>query len=250
MMRLAGFICAIIVMIAVPSFAAPGNFSVQKIADRNEDQQQGRREGPQNGNPGQAQQRGNQRQQGGRPPGQAIQNQGQQGRGAPNGGAEGRNRGQGQVGGNQPPQGRGAPNAGAQGRGRPQGQFGGNQAPQGGRPGFAQGAPNRGGGRAAPPVEHGPAQFERRAFQRNETAPRRFRVGAFRSPPGWQYRRWTYGQILPTPFWAQAYWITNFWLYDLDRPPLGFEWVRNGPDALLVDTTTGEILEVVYNIFY
>lgn len=232
MKRLPVSICALVVMMAVPSFAAPGNISAQKIADRKEDQQQGRREGPQAGNPGQAQQRGNERQQGGRGPGQAIPNQGQQGRGAPNAGAQGRNRAQVQSGGNQAPQ-----------AGRP-------AAPRGGRPAVAQGAPNRGGGRATGPVEHGPAQFEKRAFQRNETAPRRFRVGAFRAPPGWQYRRWNYGQILPTPFWAQAYWITNFWLYDLDRPPVGFEWVRNGPDALLVDTTSGEILEVEYNVFY
>jgi Ni/Co efflux regulator RcnB len=99
-------------------------------------------------------------------------------------------------------------------------------------------------------VEHGPSQFEKRAFQRNVTATRRFRAGTFRAPPGWQYRRWTYGESLPMAYWAPAYWITNFSLYDLDRPPLGSDWVRNGPDALLVDTTTGEILEVVYNVFY
>ena len=99
-------------------------------------------------------------------------------------------------------------------------------------------------------MEHGPSQYERRAFQRNVTAPQRFRAAAFRAPSGWQYRRWAYGDSLPRAYWAQPYWITNFWLYDLDRPPLGCEWVRSGPDALLVDTVTGEILEAEYNVFY
>jgi Ni/Co efflux regulator RcnB len=111
---------------------------------------------------------------------------------------------------------------------------------------------NRGRGRpeARPRVEHGPPNFERRAFQRNFDAPRRFRAGPFRAPPGWAYRRWGYGEILPRAYWAQPFWITNFWLYDLDRPPFGFEWVRSGPDALLIDTRTGEILRVEYNAFY
>ena len=248
MKRLLGSVCAAIVIIAAPSFAAAGNLPVQKIAQRNDDQQQGRRGDPQGGDQGQAQQRGNQRQ-GGRAPGQAIQNQGQQGRGGPGGGFEGRNRAQGQFGGNRPPQ-VGPQDRGFQGRNPAQGQFGRNQPPQRGRGDFAQGAPNRGSGRIAGPVEHGPSQFERRAFQRNETAPRRFRVGRFRPPPGWQYRHWTYGEYLPMLFWSPTYWITNFWLYDLDRPPVGCEWVRNGPDALLVDISTGEILEVVYDVFY
>lgn len=136
--------------------------------------------------------------------------------------------------------------------------------PRGGAPGSAQVAPGRGPqgdsrgrgqiaqdrrgvGRA---VDHGPREFEKRAFQRNYPAPRRFRLGAFRPPPGWQYRRWVYGQYLPPMFWVRTYWITNFWLYNLDRPPIGCEWIRYGNDALLVDVVTGEILQVVYDVFY
>ncbi|HXJ00100.1 MAG TPA: RcnB family protein [Micropepsaceae bacterium] len=99
-------------------------------------------------------------------------------------------------------------------------------------------------------VEHGPPQFEQRAFERNFDAPRRFRIERFRPPPGWRYRRWVYGDILPPAYWARPFWIGSFWLYDLDRPPLGYEWVRSGPDALLVDTVTGRILRVEYNVFY
>jgi Ni/Co efflux regulator RcnB len=136
--------------------------------------------------------------------------------------------------------------------------------PRAGAPAVRQEAPNpraqqngrgenqtaRGRQNVRGPIEHGPSQYEKRAFQRNVTAPRRFRIGAFRAPQGWQYRRWAFGQTLPRVYWAQPYWITNFWLYDLDRPPVGCEWVRSGPDALLIDTSTGEILEAEYNVFY
>ena len=200
------------------SLAAPGDFSNQKFAQRNPDE----------------------------------------GRGQERRGEDGRNEAPGQAGPTRGPQdnGRGqqGDNRGTQGNDRGPGQ------PQGGpRTGAsqpAQAAPARGprgngqNQTARAPVEHGPQQFERRAFQRNVTASQRFRAGVFRAPPGWQYRRWAYGESLPRVFWAQPYWITNFWLYDLDRPPLGCEWVRSGPDALLVDTSTGEILEAEYNVFY
>jgi Ni/Co efflux regulator RcnB len=32
-------------------------------------------------------------------------------------------------------------------------------------------------------------------------------------------------------------------------PPMGFEWVRDDTDALLIDTNTGEILQVEYGVF-
>ncbi|HKD21615.1 MAG TPA: RcnB family protein, partial [Rhizomicrobium sp.] len=46
------------------------------------------------------------------------------------------------------------------------------------------------------------------------------------------------------------YWLTSWWLFDLAIPPYGFEWVRYGDDALLVNVYTGQILEVEYDVFY
>jgi Ni/Co efflux regulator RcnB len=217
---LLGSVFAVTIFASVPALAAPGDLPNQKFAQRNPDE----------------------------------------GRGQDRRGEDGRNEGPGQAGPARGPQDNGrAPQGNSRGPGQPQG------GPRTGAPQPAQAAPARGprgndrgqnqtargpGNAARAPVEHGPQQFERRAFQRNVTAPQRFRAGAFRAPPGWQYRRWTYGESLPRVFWAQPYWIANFWLYDLDRPPLGCEWVRSGPDALLVDTSTGEILEAEYNVFY
>ena len=77
-----------------------------------------------------------------------------------------------------------------------------------------------------------------------------WREGHWRGPPGWYYRSWFYGQILPWGWFAQDYWISDYWDYDLPVPPYGYEWVRNGPDALLVNIGTGFVAEVVPGIFY
>jgi len=87
-------------------------------------------------------------------------------------------------------------------------------------------------------------------FRRSFDAPRRYRVGVYRAPPGYYYRRWHHGDRLPRAYFARNYWLTNFVIYGLFAPPPGLMWVRYGPDALLIDTYTGEIVQVRYNVFY
>jgi Ni/Co efflux regulator RcnB len=87
-------------------------------------------------------------------------------------------------------------------------------------------------------------------FQRNVQAQRRFQAGGWRAPPGYFYRRWSYGQVLPGLYLSQNYWITNWFAYGLFAPPPGLVWVRYGPDVLLVDRYTGQIVQVRYGIFY
>jgi len=36
----------------------------------------------------------------------------------------------------------------------------------------------------------------------------------------------------------------------LVAPEAGFQWVRYGPDVLLVNVTTGEVVDAVYGVFY
>jgi len=67
--------------------------------------------------------------------------------------------------------------------------------------------------------------------------------------PGFYYRRWAYGEFLPVGWFAAEFWIDDYFDYDLPVPPYGYEWVRSGPDALLVDTYTGEVVEAVYGVF-
>jgi len=87
-------------------------------------------------------------------------------------------------------------------------------------------------------------------YRRAVTAPRRFHVGTYRAPHGYSYRRWSYGQYLPSVYWGNSFWLSNFVTYGLFAPPPDAVWVRYGPDALLVDRYTGEVISVEYNVFY
>ena len=89
-----------------------------------------------------------------------------------------------------------------------------------------------------------------RALRRNFTAPRRFHHGAYVRPAGWYPHRWVYGESLPSGWYGQNYWIVNFSFFGLIYPPYGYEWIRVGDDALLVDIDTGVILRVEYGVFY
>ncbi|HXQ11338.1 MAG TPA: RcnB family protein [Caulobacteraceae bacterium] len=77
-----------------------------------------------------------------------------------------------------------------------------------------------------------------------------WRGGSWRGPQGWYYRPWYYGQILPFAWLGSSWWINDYWYYGLPVPPYGYEWIRNGPDALLVDVNNGRVVEVIPGIFY
>jgi Ni/Co efflux regulator RcnB len=129
--------------------------------------------------------------------------------------------------------------------------------PEGGGPAArppAHGEPHpgpRGYARVAEP--HGwnarPQNFDRATYQHNFQAARVYRIGPYHRPPGWVAHHWGYGQILPRAYWAAPYLIADYWLFALEVPPAGYEWVRDDDDALLVNTSTGEILQVEYGVF-
>jgi Ni/Co efflux regulator RcnB len=88
------------------------------------------------------------------------------------------------------------------------------------------------------------------AYQRNVSAPRHFQAGSYRAPQGYSYRRWSWGQRLPAIYFGRDYWISDYSSYGLFAPPYGLVWVRFGPDALLIDEYSGEIVQVDYGVFY
>jgi Ni/Co efflux regulator RcnB len=94
-----------------------------------------------------------------------------------------------------------------------------------------------------------PATVDRTHYQHNFQAARSYRIGIYRRPPGWVAHRWAYGQILPRVYWTPSYIIADYWLFALDVPPVGYEWVRDDTDAILVNVSTGEILQVEYGVF-
>lgn len=107
-----------------------------------------------------------------------------------------------------------------------------------GIPGFA-------GGPAAPRPH-----FDARYFPRVVHAPVPFHWhGAWTPQPGYYDHHWTFGEILPAGWFAPQFWIVDYYDFDLPPPPLGYAWVRVGPDALLVNLTNGTVVEAVYGLF-
>lgn len=87
-------------------------------------------------------------------------------------------------------------------------------------------------------------------YHQNFNATRRFHAAAYAPPRGYYAHHWTWGETLPPLFWARPYWLLDFAAYDLPPPPFGAVWVRVGSDALLIDQTSGMIIEVDYGVFY
>lgn len=94
-----------------------------------------------------------------------------------------------------------------------------------------------------------PQQFDRQVYNHNFRAERTYHIGPYHPPRGFYYRRWGYGEVLPRIYWSQRYWLSDYWLFGLEVPPVGCEWVRYGPDALLIDIRSGQVIQVVYGRF-
>jgi hypothetical protein len=102
-------------------------------------------------------------------------------------------------------------------------------------PGRVVGAPGPGRVVGAPGHQF---TYHGRPFNRVHLAP-------FVYPNGWAYRRWAVGAVLPPLFLAPAYYYTDWATLGLEAPQPGFQWVRYGPDLLLVNVTTGAVVDVV-----
>ena len=92
--------------------------------------------------------------------------------------------------------------------------------------------------------------FARNYWHRAWRAEHRFRVGLYHAPHGWYWRNWAVGADLPHAWWTTNYWLNDWWSFDLPEPPDGYVWVRVGPNAMLIDDTTGRIVEIEYDVFY
>jgi Ni/Co efflux regulator RcnB len=73
---------------------------------------------------------------------------------------------------------------------------------------------------------------------------------AFRYPPGFRYRRWSVGLLLPSLFLGSNYYYDSYRDLGVGAPPPGCRWVRYGPDLLLVDVRTRRVVDVIYGAFY
>jgi len=92
---------------------------------------------------------------------------------------------------------------------------------------------------------YGPGQFSFRGHDFN-----RVHINPYIYPQGWGYRQWAVGAILPPLFLVPDYYYPEWAALGLEPPPPGFQWVRYGPDLLLVDVVTGQVADVAYGVFY
>lgn len=78
----------------------------------------------------------------------------------------------------------------------------------------------------------------------------RYHFQPYIDPFGWGYYRYTIGWRLWPRYYASNYWIADPGYYRLPPAPAGTHWVRYYNDALLIDTWTGEVLDVIYDFFW
>jgi Ni/Co efflux regulator RcnB len=87
-------------------------------------------------------------------------------------------------------------------------------------------------------------------YRKTVTSTQRFSAGAFEAPAGYTYERYSVGEHVPHVLVASPDLVlSDYATYRLDEPPRGLEWIRVGNDALLVDRSTGEVIQSDYDLF-
>ncbi|WP_375291532.1 RcnB family protein [Qipengyuania sp.] len=78
-----------------------------------------------------------------------------------------------------------------------------------------------------------------------------YRLGRYYSPyRGYSYNRLRIGIVLNSLFYSNRYWINDPWRYRLPPAYGPYRWVRYYDDAMLVDTYSGEVVDVIYDFFW
>jgi len=77
-----------------------------------------------------------------------------------------------------------------------------------------------------------------------------FHLGLYYDPFGWSYRPYSIGWRLWPSYYSSRYWINDPWEYRLPYAPPGYRWIRYWDDAVLVDTWTGQVVDVIHNFFW
>lgn len=67
---------------------------------------------------------------------------------------------------------------------------------------------------------------------------------------GYSYRGLSIGNRLDTGFFGSRYWINDPWRYRLPAVYGSYRWVRYYDDVLLVDTYSGEVVDMIRNFFW
>jgi len=77
-----------------------------------------------------------------------------------------------------------------------------------------------------------------------------FHLGFYYDPFGWGYSPYQIGWRMWPSYYSSRFWINDPWYYRLPYAPPGTRWVRYYDDAILVDTWSGQVVDVIYNFFW
>jgi Ni/Co efflux regulator RcnB len=77
-----------------------------------------------------------------------------------------------------------------------------------------------------------------------------FHLSFYYDPFGWNYRPYQIGWRLWPSYYSSRYWLNDPWQYRLPYAPPGYRWIRYYDDAILVDTWSGQVVDVIYNFFW
>lgn len=77
-----------------------------------------------------------------------------------------------------------------------------------------------------------------------------FHVGVYYDPFGWGYQPFQVGWRMWPNYYSDRYWINDPGMYRLPYAPPGYQWIRYWNDAILVDTWSGEVVDVIPNFFW
>lgn len=77
-----------------------------------------------------------------------------------------------------------------------------------------------------------------------------FHLGFYFDPFGWGYYPYSIGWRMWPSYYSSQYWLRDPWQYRLPYAPPGYRWVRYWDDAVLVDTWSGQVVDVIYNFFW
>jgi hypothetical protein len=77
-----------------------------------------------------------------------------------------------------------------------------------------------------------------------------FRTGYYYDPFGFGYQRFGLGWQIRPAYYSNRYWLNDPFQYRLPHVGYPYQWVRYWDDAVLVDTRTGRVLDVIYDFFW
>jgi Ni/Co efflux regulator RcnB len=77
-----------------------------------------------------------------------------------------------------------------------------------------------------------------------------FRIGNYYDPYRYSYRRFNIGYTLWPNYYSSNYWLNDPWMYRLPPAYGPYRWVRYYDDALLVNIYTGQVVDVIYSVFW